>query len=260
MEKSNGGPPVSARQVKRANLSVYNRKTPESYEVNRSIFNPRRQGAIRQVLGSLAEKTGGGRILDLGCGTGNLLRLAQPIYRECYGLDLAWRLLALSRDANTGFRLASGESDRLPFHDGAFDVISLYAVLHHLLLSRPTFEEAFRCLRPGGWLYTDHDPNHFFSRFYHVYYRLRHRRRPGFGSEAEELAEYHNTQGGGLNPERLRAELLAIGFREVEVHYRNTDNRGLPVLVRLAVLAMRGASKVAPLRSLHTHFWLIARK
>src|ERR1041385_7965770 len=217
------GSPVTAQEVKRANLAVYNRKTVESYEENRSIFNPRRQEAIRGVLRELHSRTGGEDLLDLGCGSGNLLRLARQVFGSVVGLDLAWKLLAGARRTSGVPLLASGDVERLPFEGECFDVITLYAVLHHILDPRATFSEAYRCLRPGGYLYTDHDPTWHFHRFYHLYYRLRYRGRPGFGSDDEEIAEVHNTQGGGLNPERLASTLRDAGFREVEIRYRHTD-------------------------------------
>ena len=253
---------ITSDQVKRANLEVYNRKNLHDYSTNPSIFNPSRQAEIHRILEELRDSTGcpDGRLLDLGCGTGNLLALAKPIFREVVGLDIAGKLLAQLRREDGGLRLTAGETGRLPFPREAFDVISLYAVLHHLFDPKVTFQEAYRCLKPGGYLYTDHDPNRGFMRFYHVYYRLRHWRQPGFGSHAEELAEYHNTQDAGLDPEALAAGLRLAGFREVAVHYRHTDNTNLGRSVGFALGILKGISRIVALKSLYTHFWIVARK
>ncbi len=252
--------PVTAREVKEANLAVYNRTRAGDYDRNASIFHPRRQAAIETILRGLKERTGGSRLLDLGCGTGNLLRAAKGIFPERVGLDLASRLVAQVRSMHPDLRLAAGDSERLPFPDSSMDVISLYAVLHHILDPMRTFREAFRCLRAGGFLYTDHDPNWFLQRFYHPWYRLRHRGRPGFGSEDEEIAEYHTPQGGGLNPERLAARLRDAGFAPVEVRYRQTDNESLRFAALLALGVLRGAANILGWKSLYTHFWITARK
>lgn len=251
---------ITSETVKRANLEVYNRKVLEGYQENRSIFNPHRQQAIQAILRGLRERVGGGNYLDIGCGTGNLLNLARAFFEKPVGLDLARRLLAQVRRRSPNLVLAAGESERLPFQGNSFNVISLYAVLHHILDPSLTFQEAFRCLKTGGFLYTDHDPNYFFNRFYHIFYKLRHRSRPGFGSELEEIAEYHNTKRGGLNPDQLAGTLGEIGFRKVEVHYRLTDNEDLPFPALLSLRMMRWLSRLIPSRSLFTHFWIVAQK
>jgi ubiquinone/menaquinone biosynthesis C-methylase UbiE len=252
--------PITGREVKRANLSVYNRKSLESYEENRSIFNARRQGTIAGILLDLRGRSGGGSLLDIGCGTGNLVRLAREIFPWVVGVDLAHKLLVQVRATDREIRLAAADSEGLPFPPAAFDVVTLYAVLHHLLDPAPTFREAFRCLKPGGFLYTDHDPNRSFHRFYHVWYRWRYRGRPGFGSEEEEIAEYHNTQSGGLDPEILAVALREAGFRDVAVRYRITEGEDFSTSARLALKVLRGLAGAIPLKSLHTHFWILAAK
>ncbi len=250
----------TSEEVKRANLEVYNQKTWEGYQENRSIFHPKRQRAIQSILQELKQKSGGDCFLDVGCGTGNLLELAQGLFRRSVGLDLAYRLLQRVRGERPRLVFVAGDAEKLPFRERSFDVISLYAVLHHILDSTFTMQEVLRCLKPGGFLYTDHDPNYFFNRFYHLYYRVRYRSRPGFGSELEEVAEYHNTKRGGINPEILGDKLRGIGFQDVCIHYRHTDNDDLFPLARYSLRLMEWLARIFPFRSLYTHFWITAQK
>jgi SAM-dependent methyltransferase len=76
------------------------------------------------------------RVLDLGCGLGNLTRNLAPHVGEVVALDLTWeRLLFAQRrfaKFNAGDRItlvAGGDGTHLPFPDGHFDCIALSGVL-----------------------------------------------------------------------------------------------------------------------------------
>lgn len=248
-----------ARAVRDANLRVYEAKTFDGYETNPSIFEPQRQAAIRAVLESAAAR-GNGRLVDIGCGTGNILRLAKDLYANACGVDLSGSLLEELDRRTPGLRLARGEAGRLPFAGDTVDAVTAYGVLHHLIDHREAFAEAHRILRPGGTFYADHDPNYYFGRFYHVYYRIRWAGKHGFGDAHTDLSEFHHTQSGGLNPDDLAAQLRDLGFREIDVSYRITTNPSLPPLFRAVRAMMRTAIRVLPLKSFHTHFSIVAIK
>lgn len=245
------------KAVRDANRRVFDAKDFDAYDANPSIFERGRQEEIERVLAGEARRE---RLLDVGCGTGNILRLAERHYRRCVGVDLSARLLAELRRRRPALALASAEAAFLPFREGTFDVVTMYALVHHLHDPAPAFRAAWRVLRPGGLLYLDHDPNYYFGRFHHIYYRVRYARRPGFGSWDAELSEWHHTRTGGLNPDGVRAALGRAGFREVSVRYRITTNPALPLGFRIVRALMRAVVRVYPFKSLHTHFWVLARK
>ncbi len=250
----------SSEAVAQANRKVYNRLQVAHYNQNRSILNPAQTARLSGILTELREKTGGVSFLDVGTGTGQLLTLAREIFPICTGVDQADRLLAQVREL-TGFdRLVSGRADALPFASESFDAVGMYALLHHLYDPSPALAEAFRVLKPGGMLYTDHDPNYFFGRFYHLWYRFKFRNRHGFGDPDEDLAEYHHSHTSGLNPEVLRQKLVELGFDDVRVHYRHPTNHDLQGARRFAKLLNEWGSKVIPAKSLYTRFMLFAKK
>jgi ubiquinone/menaquinone biosynthesis C-methylase UbiE len=114
--------------------------------------------ASHRRLVEQAEVRPGHRVLDIGCGTGNLTLLVKGHHAdaEVVGLDPDPKALARARrkaDAQTlGVRLDRGFSDALPYPDASFDRVLSAFMLHHLPLAekRTTFREVRRVLRSGG--------------------------------------------------------------------------------------------------------------
>jgi SAM-dependent methyltransferase len=72
------------------------------------------------------------RILDVGCGTGELTRvLAEESGGEVVGLDADPALLRIARE-ETGGHVLAGDAERLPIVDGAFDLVACQALLVNL--------------------------------------------------------------------------------------------------------------------------------
>jgi ubiquinone/menaquinone biosynthesis C-methylase UbiE len=114
----------------------------------------------RRIL-SAANITAQDRVLDLGCGIGNILiALAERMdfIHPAAGVDVSPDLIRIGEReiAQAGLRdrigLQAAPATRLPFEDGAFDVVLTSHVLKHLddeaLLT--SFREVVRVLRPGG--------------------------------------------------------------------------------------------------------------
>jgi ubiquinone/menaquinone biosynthesis C-methylase UbiE len=118
-------------------------------------FKPVYQQLVRQ-----ADITGGQRVLEIGCGTGNLTitaKRAQPA-AEVIGCDPDPRILAVAkRKANrlTGIHFEQGYAERLPYADGEFDRVLSSMMLHHINddAKPAAAAEIFRVLRPGGRLH-----------------------------------------------------------------------------------------------------------
>jgi ubiquinone/menaquinone biosynthesis C-methylase UbiE len=251
--------PSLAERVREANKRVFEQKGFDEYESNPSIFEASRQGEIRDTLRLLSERCEGG-LLDVGCGTGNILRLARGHFPRYVGVDLSRSLLLELNRRHPGFLLATGAAGTTPFRADTFGVVTFYGVLHHLLDAGTALTDAYRVLAPGGTLYIDHDPNYFFGRFFHFYYRMTTLRRPGFGDSETELSEWHHTRTGGINPEELATRLRRIGFRTVQVRYRMTSNPNLSPIFRWVRTVLKAASRVIQLKSFYTHFSILAVK
>ncbi|WP_433332806.1 class I SAM-dependent methyltransferase [Spirillospora sp. CA-294931] len=119
-------------------------------------FNAVNSGYNEAVLTG-ARIGAGGRVLDIGCGTGQLTRLAARRGRAAAGLDLSEPMLAKARDraAEEGVanvRFERGDAQVHPFEEGAFDaVVSRFGVM---FFADPVaaFGNIRRALAPGGRL------------------------------------------------------------------------------------------------------------
>ena len=103
----------------------------------------------------------GGAILEIGCGTGNLLlQLAKTFPKaRCVGVDIDQDSLALAQGkiekAGVGNRVQARHGSVAAATDpGTFDVAVMVEVLHEIAPSmRPTVvNEAAAALKPGGWM------------------------------------------------------------------------------------------------------------
>lgn len=113
---------------------------------------------MRRILDALLRPRLNGRagdldILDAGCGTGGNSQHLQR-YGRVTGLDAADAALRFAR-RRPGLTLVRGSVDRLPFRDGAFDLVLSNDVLCHLFVQDDAraVQEFARVLRPGGVLY-----------------------------------------------------------------------------------------------------------
>ncbi|NPV09999.1 MAG: class I SAM-dependent methyltransferase [Anaerolineae bacterium] len=122
----------------------------------REKLYPEAHAALNQAL---AERLpSGGRVLDLGCGTGanlgTLLALGLP-FSQYVGVDVSPDMLAQARRRfarvdNALWVQLDLTADSLP--EGPFDLIVSTWVFEHLRDTRPVVDKAWSGLAPGGWM------------------------------------------------------------------------------------------------------------
>ncbi|MFQ5669188.1 MAG: class I SAM-dependent methyltransferase [Acidobacteriota bacterium] len=124
--------------------------------VARWSASPEYRAEIQALVNALRLERGN-RILDLGCGTGTMMRYLQALGMDPVGIDAApvWMGACPVRP------VVCADAHRLPFPSARFHAAVLVHVVAHLAHPRAALEEVGRVLRPGGQIGVL-TPNRFF--------------------------------------------------------------------------------------------------
>lgn len=95
---------------------------------------------------------GATRVLDVGCGEGQLSRRAAAGGAWVVGVDLTANQLRAASERGGGVRYARAAAERIPFAADSFDAAVICLTLEHLDPFEPAVEEVARVLVPGGRL------------------------------------------------------------------------------------------------------------
>jgi SAM-dependent methyltransferase len=106
--------------------------------------NCREYVALHQQLGVGA----GDRLLDIACGSGLAVELAEARGATCAGIDASPRLIEVARDRNPQADLRVGDMHALPWDAAAFDVVTSFRGIWGTTPDAVT--EVRRVLAPGG--------------------------------------------------------------------------------------------------------------
>jgi ubiquinone/menaquinone biosynthesis C-methylase UbiE len=88
-------------------------------------------------------------VLDIGCGTGDILKQLSKHFSKSYGIDPIKKFVTIAkqRASNSNIQVASGE--HLPFKDNSMDYVISHAVFQHLD-REVAISEIKRVLRQNG--------------------------------------------------------------------------------------------------------------
>lgn len=113
------------------------------------------EAEVEQALHDMVGTGAVGNLLDIGTGTGRMLKLFGEQAETAIGVDQSRDMLAVARSnlADMRFKNCSvrqADMYDLPFDDGVFDLVVLHMVLHFAERPQDVVREAARVLRTGG--------------------------------------------------------------------------------------------------------------
>lgn len=108
----------------------------------------------RGFLERFAKGCGGGRVLDVGCGTGLASRILSDLGLDVVGIDLSGEAIAQARRLSPTVRFEQTSFMDLAFETGSFaGAVAFFSLIH---TPRPLLIAALsgivRVVDPGGWL------------------------------------------------------------------------------------------------------------
>jgi ubiquinone/menaquinone biosynthesis C-methylase UbiE len=151
------------KNVLDANIEVHTRMV-ERYEAEEPHFRPENQAKVRGRLEALRKRVPGGRLLDVGCGTGFIIHLALGVFDEIHGIDITPAMLQRVRTDAGNITLHQAPAEAMPFADASFDAVTAYSFVDHVKDRGALLREVARVLKPGGIFYADLIPSRLFWR------------------------------------------------------------------------------------------------
>jgi SAM-dependent methyltransferase len=109
---------------------------------------------VEQIIPmALRELDGYARVLDVGCGEGQIARVLQSrtsVQSFVVGVDPTQGQVDVAVERSVGEQYLRSGADALPFPDGSFDAVLACLVFEHIDALDEAISEVARILRPGG--------------------------------------------------------------------------------------------------------------
>lgn len=128
-------------------MGYYNKK----YFQDRDLLDRHLAATIEM----LAQEHGLKKILDVGCGTGKLVKYFNDNGFEALGCDMADEAIKIAKIVNNSSSIKKATASNLPFKNGSFDFVTAISIIEHLTEkgAKLFLAEAKRVLKPNGFLF-----------------------------------------------------------------------------------------------------------
>ncbi len=295
-ERADGGPPASESVAPDAYDNRYFFDSCEGYKEFRESGGRKLSSRFQKAL-RFAKIRPGERVLDVGCGRGEMVLHAAMLGAEAVGIDYAEEAVRIANESlamapddvreRAQVRLMNARA--LAFDDASFDVALMSDIVEHLYPPElaEALRETWRVLRPGGRLIVHTSPNRL---FYDITFPLYVRRVHLVARRLADFAHYGSYVIGPSLPvgrqyprtdDELRVHVneqtesaLTRSLTDAGFHIRKTERWEIPnqlpymsrqmtieLMLLDSVRYLRPFSYLPPLNRLFTnHIWAIAEK
>ena len=182
------------------------------YRLTSFTYGRRRIDELLQEV--LAELPPNGTILDVGCGTGEQLKLFRLLGFQAKGVEPAENMRSIARRNNPGAEIQAGGAAQLSFPAGQFDMVTAFEVFRYLEREEilQSYREMLRVLKPGGRAFFTMVNRYALDGFY-LYNGLRTVLARLRGAAPPIHCEFST-------PPEIRADLQSLGFAEIRFYGR----------------------------------------
>ncbi len=195
------------------------------------------------------------KVLDVGCGTGRLVKFLNKRGFDAFGCDSEALGLKIARKINKKGKIFKASAEELPLENESFDLVSALSVIEHLSEKGGInfIKEARRVLKKQGLFFIITPNYNSFLRFI--------LRGKWFGySDPTHIYFY--------SPKSLEGLLKKLGFINIQTQFKPAYNlkyhwylpkflRSLPMPIKNLLTYLIISS---PLSTIRDSFWMVAQK
>ncbi len=139
-------------------MNRFEARSKASYDIMADDYDNTPEGRFclafkHKLLASLTSFRGG-KVLDVACGNGTLLKMLTDKHNiDGYGTDLSDNMIANAKRNHPDMTFAVAPCDKLPFGDAYFDLVTVCCAYHHFPSVNAFAQEASRVVKRGATLY-----------------------------------------------------------------------------------------------------------
>lgn len=202
---------ISPRYAIKEEVDFYTQEYHELHTDNLWLKN--RQPLFRLYLNKINKLySRRGRLLDIGCGKGFFLKLAESNNWRVSGIDISSSAVKYGRE-KLGLNIEKCELKDARFPKDCFDVVTLFNVLDQLYNPADTLKEIYHIIKPGGLILlrvANIDFHLFVHRIYNIFR----------GSSSKEPTVFHLYMFSRLSLTRI---LEKEGFQNIKIFNSPAD-------------------------------------
>ena len=139
-------------------MKSFNEKSRESYNEKADHYDDTFDGRFtlefkNRLLDEISVYRGA-HVLDVACGNGTLIKMLADRHGIIgYGTDISEKMIENARVKNPGMKFEAAGCEHMPFDEQCFDLLTVCAAYHHFPEVDAFAAEAYRIMKPKGYLY-----------------------------------------------------------------------------------------------------------